>query len=203
MNDLCLRFSQIRDEFLSPCAINLERKICEILSNQVKTDRISSRVKGVNGFLEKAQKIKEDGSLKYPDPLSEIQDLIGVRVVVLFLEDVEKVKDVLFNYFRPIEYKGVSPKNDNEFSYFGFHAIFHILDECIPAVASSKEVKVFELQVKTIFQHAWSEAEHDIGYKPQIRALSSDEKRNLGFAASLAWGADNAFDDVLKSLKSE
>jgi ppGpp synthetase/RelA/SpoT-type nucleotidyltranferase len=56
----------------------------------------------------------------------------------------------------------------------------------------------FELQIKTVFQHAWSEANHDLGYKPGSKPLASDEKRKLAFTAAQAWGADQIFDGLSK-----
>ena len=35
--------------------------------------------------------------------------------------------------------------------------------------------RFFELQVKTLFQHAWSEASHDIAYKPDVPLSSLAE----------------------------
>jgi GTP pyrophosphokinase len=56
----------------------------------------------------------------------------------------------------------------------------------------------FELQIKTLFQHAWSEAEHDLGYKPGMKPLTPDETRRLAFTAAQAWGADHIFDELFR-----
>lgn len=61
----------------------------------------------------------------------------------------------------------------------------------------SAVISFFELQIKTLFQHAWSESEHDLGYKPTT-TLSSDQKRRLAFTAAQAWGADQIFDELFK-----
>ena len=52
--------------------------------------------------------------------------------------------------------------------------------------------------MKTLFQHAWSEAEHDLGYKPGTVPLTSDEKRRLAFTAAQSWGADRVFDELFQ-----
>jgi putative GTP pyrophosphokinase len=50
-------------------------------------------------------------------------------------------------------------------------------------------------RVPSLFQHAWSEAEHDLGYKPS-NELTSDQKRRVAFTAAQAWGADQIFDEM-------
>jgi putative GTP pyrophosphokinase len=58
--------------------------------------------------------------------------------------------------------------------------------------------KVLELQIKTLFQHAWSEANHDLGYKPDLQPLDPDDERKLAFTAAQAWGADQIFDELYR-----
>jgi ppGpp synthetase/RelA/SpoT-type nucleotidyltranferase len=59
---------------------------------------------------------------------------------------------------------------------------------------------VFELQVKTLFQHAWSEADHDLGYKPGGKTPNPAQKRLLAYASAQAWGADRVFDELFQTL---
>jgi ppGpp synthetase/RelA/SpoT-type nucleotidyltranferase len=47
-------------------------------------------------------------------------------------------------------------------------------------------VTFFELQVKTAFWHAWSEADHDVGYKP-TQELTPDQNRMAAFNAQASW----------------
>lgn len=193
-------YAALRKDFLVKCANNLERFVFDLLAEE-RVDRVSSRAKAVDRFIEKAEKKNDDGSVKYAYPLSEIQDLIGVRVVVYYLEDVERVKKRLSTYLRSIELKDVQPQDDRSFSYFGYHIIFSIPDECRPECAEAQDINFFELQIKTLFQHAWSEAEHDIVYKNFLGPLTSEQTRMTGFAASLAWGADRAFQDIISSAQ--
>jgi putative GTP pyrophosphokinase len=58
--------------------------------------------------------------------------------------------------------------------------------------------RFFELQLKTLFQTAWSEAEHDLGYKPGLKPLGRDEKRRLAYTAAQAWGAGRMFEELFQ-----
>ena len=56
----------------------------------------------------------------------------------------------------------------------------------------SRSPTFFELHIKTLFQHAWSEAEHDLSYKPSF-TLTRQQKRLVAFTEAQAWGADQQF----------
>lgn len=193
-----LEYRHIHKNFLTQCAVELEKFIGRVLLGK-RVDRVSTRAKSIDRFLEKAAKTDGGGGLKYAYPFSEIQDLIGARVIVHYLEDVEQVKEELSKWLRSIEQKDLQPQDDRSFSYFGHHSIFRIPDECRPVCDEASDINFFELQIKTLFQHAWSEAEHDLEYKQFNGVLTPEQRRLTGFAASLAWGADKAFQDIISS----
>jgi len=60
--------------------------------------------------------------------------------------------------------------------------------------------KCFELQIKTLFQHAWAESEHDLAYKP-VEDLPKDQRRRVAFVAAQAWGADHILHELVEELK--
>ena len=190
-----------RDSLLVPIAKTLCDLVIDHLQGAAHIDRVTARAKAVDRFLEKAAKT-EEGRPKYTAPLVQIQDQIGVRVVVYYLSDVETISRALQPYFRHIETKEVAPKTDAEFGYFGRHFIAAVPQEAVPkTVALEDSPTFFELQIKTLFQHAWSEAEHDLAYKCK-RPLTSDEKRFFAYTAAQAWGADQIFGDLCKQLSS-
>jgi putative GTP pyrophosphokinase len=140
-----------------------------------------------------------DGKLKYSEPLRQIQDQIGARIVTFYRSDVSAVDLVVQRYFRPIESRDVVPDSEWEFGYFGRHHILLIpLDVIDASIDKAMMPEFFELQIKTLFQHAWSEANHDLGYKPGGSPLSSDAKRRLAFTSAQAWGADLIFDELFR-----
>jgi ppGpp synthetase/RelA/SpoT-type nucleotidyltranferase len=167
-----------------------------------RVDRVSARAKSPDRFLGKAMKRKDAGGLKYEHPFEQIQDLVGARVIVFYKQDVDAVSDAIDRYFRRIEGKDLVPDSVNEFGYVGRHFILAMPEDVIDDGADrSKTPAFFELQVKTLFQHAWSEAEHDLAYKP-TESLSPLQQRQIAFTAAQAWGADQIFQQLHAELGS-
>lgn len=181
-------------------AQRLDALIQSHLSGLPHIDRITVRVKEPDSFAEKAGRLDDNGQPKYREPLTQIQDQVGARVVVFCLSDVDGVLETLGRYFQPIEEKLLVPESHWEFGYFGHHSVCALPGDVVPShVDRADAPRFFELQIKTLFQHAWSEANHDLGYKPEI-GLSGEQERYLAFAAAQAWGADKAFEDLRQEL---
>jgi ppGpp synthetase/RelA/SpoT-type nucleotidyltranferase len=178
----------------------LEKLIRNHLSGTPRLDRIVVRAKRPTSFLKKADALDDGGQKKYSDPLVQIQDQLGARVVVFYTSDVDPLSENLKRYFRSIEERAIVPDNEATFGYFGKHYILALPKDAIPSRIDVKSApSFFELQVKTLFQHAWAEAEHDLGYKAPEQ-LTSDQKRRLAFTAAQAWGADHMFEDLRAEL---
>lgn len=180
-------------------ATNLEGHLQELVEPLPRIDRIQTRAKSPERFLAKASKV-EEGVPKYEAPLSDIQDQVGARIVTFYISDVETVCSRIERYFHHIEKKKVVPESEAEFGYFGFHYIVGIPTDALDSAWSSNDLpEFFELQIKTLFQHAWSEANHDLGYKELGQPLTSDDKRRMAWASAQAWGADQIFEDLFRT----
>jgi len=189
------------DKVLVPLCASLAELLKEHLGGRERVDRISARPKSVDRFLAKAGKMTDRGVPKYEHPLAQIQDQVGARVTVFYKSDVENVREVLMRYLRPVESRNLVPASEWEFGYFGWHSVCLFPVELImPDWPSEHVPNFFELQIKTLFQHAWSEANHDLGYKPETGDLTPDQNRMLAFASAQAWGADRAFDELFCEL---
>ncbi len=200
MKDLEEAYREVRGKHLVPMASEVRGLVAALLEGHSRIDQITARAKGVERFVEKALKKDDDGKDRYPNPLQEIQDQIGARVVVFYLSDVEAVAETLKKHFRVRESKKVQPEQRRAFGYVGQHFIFWIPKDVRGGERVEDDVtEVFELQVKTLFQHAWAEAEHDVGYKErELKVpLTDGHHRALAFTASQAWGADQVFDNLI------
>ena len=188
-----------REKILVPLAARVEDHLKNLLGSFARIDRISARAKSVDRFLGKAGKL-ENGKPKYEDPLNQIQDQVGARIVTFYASDVERIRLEIEKYFKYIESQKIVPESEKEFGYEGRHFILFVPEDLIDDTVSRDEsVELFELQIKTLFQHAWSEAEHDLGYKPSVK-LTSDQNRRLAFTAAQAWGADQIFDEMFRQI---
>jgi len=97
----------------------------DLTKDRPRIDRVSVRAKAVDRFLDKAQK-QESGALKYSDPMNQIQDQVGARIVTFYLSDVEQISTMVEDYFSPIEIQQVVPDSPREFGYEGKHYILFI-----------------------------------------------------------------------------
>jgi len=181
----------------------IEQHLFRTLEGVRRIDRITARAKSVDRFVEKALRREEGGQLKYSDPLQQIQDQIGARIVVVYLSDVVRVAAVVENHFRMIEARDLIPESESEFGYFGKHFVCLMPTDVFDTeIVEGAGPRFFELQIKTLFQHAWSEAGHDLAYKPSSE-LSSLHKRKVAFTAAQAWGADTIFDELHRELSGD
>ncbi|MEY9499342.1 putative GTP pyrophosphokinase [Bradyrhizobium elkanii] len=183
---------------LVPTAEALRLHITDLLRGEPRIDRITARAKDPASFLKKAETLI-GGKPKYKDPLSQIQDQLGARIITFFKSDVERIDAIVRSFFEPIEFRDRVPESEWEFGYFGRHYVLIVpTDVKSESIDYKKIPDFFELQIKTLFQHAWSEADHDVGYKPGATPLTSEEKRKLAYTSAQAWGADQIFDELFQ-----
>lgn len=202
MNDAGAEYRRRFDLYLQRIASALEELVRSHLAGTALIDRVTARAKAPEPFATKAAKQDERGTPKYAHPLTEIQDQIGVRIIVLYPAVVGTVSEVVHAYFRSIEDLDLVPDSPWEFGYIGKHHVLALPTDVVPVEVPIDEAPTFfELQIKTLFQHAWSEAEHDLGYKPTSE-LTTGQQCLRAFAAAQAWGADRAFDQLHAELRS-
>lgn len=198
MTDLQELYTARFNTVLEPIARRLEHYLGTIVAGFPRIDRTSTRAKSIESFLRKAAKREATGAARYDDPLAEIQDQIGGRITTFYLRDVLAVQELVEQYFGPIEKSKKEPESHSEFGYEGFHYILFLPDD-VRRAEEAESPKFFELQIKTLFQHAWSESAHDLIYKPGFK-LTRDQYRRGAFTAAQAWGADRIFDELAHEL---
>ncbi len=196
MNEILDTYKIRYNTTLLNAAKALEKHLQDVLSDAVRVDRISVRAKSPESFVKKALSQDDAGNKKYDQPLDQIQDQIGARIIVLYLDDVERINHEIQKYLRPIEIKSHVPENEWNFGYFGRHFVLVCPNDIWENGQRPPDSPAcFELQVKTLFQHAWSEANHDLGYKG-IPIPGADAERKMALASAQAWGSDQIFSEL-------
>lgn len=198
MPDLASAY-RARLELLRRAADKLEADLLEHFRGRPHIDRISVRVKDPESFVEKATIRKVDPP--YEVPLAEIEDQIAGRILVHFLGDLDETMAHVGTLLNQVEQDHKRPTRYNEFDYESLHGIYSLPPQYLPVGWAEQEdmPETFEMQVRTLFQHAYAEPQHDLGYKPGSQ-LTEEVRRELAWIAAGSWGADRALERVRKTL---
>lgn len=162
----------------------------------VTFDRVTARVKSWPSLKAKAKKRTATGELAYPDPWHDVHDIIGVRVNVFNSTEIPVTLDVLaeaFTVIRSVD-KAAETRIAGGFGYGSHHLILQV-PESHRDLASYVGMQ-FEVQVRTVLQHAWAEFEHDLRYKQGQQPLDPQVDRAFTLAAGLIELADQQFDQI-------
>lgn len=158
---------------------------------------ISYRTKDLLSIIKKIKKKLREKAYTYND----LNDKLGLRIICPFKEDMDKVDDFLRKHF---EVKKTEYKKDtldfNKLDYISNHYDVSIKADIkdFKSVIDCKDL-IFEIQVRTLNQHAWSNSAHSISYK-QEADISPILKRRVYRLLSLYEIADDEFSAVNKAL---
>jgi len=155
---------------------------------------VTARTKSVASFAAKADR-HVDGHRLYADPLSEITDQIGLRVITYLRDDVAAVARLLGQEMQLLDDRdmGVETASEGRWGYASRHLL----------LAAEGEQQPASVQVRTILQHAWAEFEHDVRYKGSIPEEDApDLDRRFTLAAGLLELADREFSAIRERLRS-
>lgn len=122
---------------------------------------VTARAKETESFVTKAL-------LKgYDDPMSEIGDKAGVRVTVVYSEDVPEVEATVRGLMPVINSEQkLDALAYNQAGYLGVHLDTVLRAEDAQAVDPSFVGRRVEIQIRTMVQSAWAEVSHEQLYKP-------------------------------------
>ncbi len=165
----------------------------ELNGRQIPFHNLEDRIKTLDSLLAKAK----NNQLR--KPFEEIDDICGLRIICLFLSDVEKIGKLIEDTFQ------VESKDDRlittpqeQFGYFSVHYVGRL-----PAAYSGPrydEIKPlrFEIQVRTIAMHAWATITHYLDYKSH-HAIPSSLRRDFYAISGMFYMADSHFELFFRS----
>jgi putative GTP pyrophosphokinase len=161
------------------------------------------RVKDTDSFLEKSLVRKRKS-----DPLSEITDQVGVRFVVLLLEDIDRIGKIVeagpWLAQKDRDFQQERLEKADYFAYQSDHFVIRTRSEfaydgtVIPAGVPC------EIQIRTFLQHAYAEMAHSSSYKPPVKLPEEDQKhinRSLAKGSALIETTDDVFGEIKKRLR--
>lgn len=181
------QFVELRPRYEKLC-LETQRIIFESAAEEnLSFQNISARAKTVDSFIKKALKIS-NGEAKYKDPIKEITDLAGVRIITYTLKDLEKIDRFIVGNFDIVEKRDVGEERYKE-GKFGYKSIHYLVRYPKNRLSLSENKKyaglICEIQIRTVLQHAWAEIEHDIQYKNQSDVPRSLERKFVALAGLL------------------
>ena len=162
----------------------------------VQFDRVDARVKSWTSLKEKARKTRADDTLLYHDPWHDIKDILGARITVLHSTEIPAVQRLLadqFEVLRSVD-KAEETRVAGGFGYGSHHLVVRVEEQS--EGLEDYAGQVFEVQIRTVLQHAWAEFEHDIRYKRASEKLDPQVDRAFTLAAGLIELADQQFDQI-------
>jgi predicted RNase H-like nuclease/ppGpp synthetase/RelA/SpoT-type nucleotidyltranferase len=166
---------------------------------------VAGRAKSVASFAAKAGRLV-DGERVFSDPLREITDQIGIRVITYLHSDVTAVADLLCDQLTVLDDRdmGQVTASQGRFGYASRHLLV-TLDPTRGAPSADVPLpeRSVQVQVRTVLQHAWAEFEHDIRYKGTIpEEHAPDLDRRFTLAAGLLELADREFSAIRDRLRA-
>ncbi|MHB8397920.1 MAG: GTP pyrophosphokinase [Candidatus Limnocylindrales bacterium] len=172
----------------------------ERLLRQLLTDRgdpfhaVNAEVKGRSSLERKVETHRPPyGSLR------EVTDALRARIITYFPDDVDRVGELIEEEFTIDRAHSHDPRKDIDPRSFGYLTLHYVVT-LSPARGALPEWVLlagwpFEIQIRTILQHAWAEIEHDRGYRKK-NDVPADIRRRWSRVAALLETADTEFESL-------
>ena len=186
--------------------LQIMKNIVNILKESIKISAQPTykyRVKSFDSYYKKILRINSEKVVK-TDNLIYLTDIMGIRVICAFLEDLNFALNQIKQLFdiKEIEVKGAD-KKFSEFGYESIHVLIKIPENCKPLLenefADLKPISsdaVCEIQIRTILQDAWAEVEHELIYKAEFSPFDKPLRRKLASINASLSLADITFQEI-------
>ncbi len=151
-----------------------------ISEHWIQIHSISKRIKSFDSCVRKITDKKRE------EPFNDIRDFVGLRVICLFLSDLDRIENVINETFEVIDREDKT--NDcgkDVFGYMGTHCIVKLKEE------KDAYPMPFEIQIRTIAQDAWASVSHHLDYK--VNSIPEELKKDFYALSGLFYVADTHF----------
>ena len=140
----------------------------------------------INGEASLAGKLELKGA-KYAS-LSDITDIFGMRIITFYTDDVDKVASGVDRLFEVDWDESVDKRKLLQVDSFGYLSLHYVCR--VPEFPYR-----FEVQMRTILQHAWANMNHDTGYKSGVE-VPAEYRRNMNRLAGMLELVDEQFSRI-------
>ena len=188
-NSLCRKYNAFLPE-RTLIVRELENCIHEALASMYSRPRTIGRVKSFESYYKKYIHLLKAGSSL------AVSDLIGIRVICPFLEDLTLAEGLLKKNFNVIEIERKG--GDHTFREFGYESV-HLLITIPGEILKKTKIppgENAEIQIRTILQDAWAEVEHELVYKAEFTPFDNPLKRKLAAVNASLSLADIIFQEI-------
>lgn len=178
VEELKVKFRSIRTEY-------------RIKNEYSPIEFVTGRVKEISSILEKANKFNIPiDRIEY-----EMEDIAGIRVMCQFVDDVQKVVDLIRERKdMQIIYEKDYVTNVKESGYRSYHVIIKYPVN----MAEGQKIILAEFQIRTLAMNFWATIEHSLNYK-----YKHDIPENIKFKLKSAADAAFQLDQQMLEIKDE
>ncbi len=135
-------------------------------------ERVEGRVKTISSILDKCQK----KGISIDDVTAKIEDIAGVRIICQFVEDIERVVELLHQRSDiRIKREKDYVKEPKDSGYRSYHMI---VEYTVQTMEGPKDILV-EIQIRTMGMNYWATIEHSLQYKYKMHIPAEIQERLL------------------------
>ena len=173
-----------------------------LIAHNISFLQIETRVKSLPSFLDQVYRVLSAGrEFSY-----HCTDLIGVRLITYYMEDVYQIAKLIDQKFKVhsqnLEYDSFN-RSPDQFGYSSIHFKVSLLPEARYSIdVDSFMDLVFEVQIRTVAQHAWATIDHKLRYKT-TEEIPKPILRQIFQLSALFELADNQFSNIKNQLEAQ
>ncbi len=160
--------------------------------SNIEVFSIESRTKSIESFEDKINRPDK----KYTNPLNEVTDLCGIRIITYYTEEIYQIAEIMRSEFTIDNVNSIDKTKSSTPDKFGYQSLHFILNlndnrNNLMEWKNFKQFK-FEVQIRTILQHSWAAIDHKLRYKSKDE-IPSILKRKIYRLSALLELADEQF----------
>lgn len=140
-------------------------------NGRILVDTIISRIKKAESI---ADKLEQKGyEISYTNAVHRLNDLVGIRIICSFCDDVYRVARHLENSpeLTIVKYKDYINKPKAS----GYQSIHLIMEVDYPLGRPGEKVRI-EVQIRTVAMNYWAKLEHQLCYKTEKKKKPETDK---------------------------